>query len=124
MKCISVWMLVICLVGCTTLRPVAGNSADLQQRIASGELLKRGDHVIVVKADGSTHEFKVASVNAITIDGDQESIPIDQVASIQKRELNVGKTVLLVGLALVGAAAVDALVVGIGRAGAASAGGY
>jgi hypothetical protein len=106
------------------MRPVAGTSSDLQQRLASGGLVKRGDHLIIVRTDGSSHEFTVTSLGGNAINGKRESIPIDQVTSIQKRQLNVGKTLLLVGLTLAGAAAVDALVVGIGRAGAAAAGGY
>jgi hypothetical protein len=106
------------------MRPVTGTSSDLQQRLASGGLIKRGDHVVIVMTDGSWHEFTVTSLDASTIDGKRESIPIDQVTSIQKRQLNVGKTLLVIGLTLVGAAAVDALVVGIGQAGAAAAGGY
>jgi hypothetical protein len=124
MKCFTVWVLVMCLAGCTTMRPVTGTSSDLQQRLASGGLIKRGDHVVIVMTDGSWHEFTVTSLDASTIDGKRESIPIDQVTSIQKRQLNVGKTLLVIGLTLVGAAAVDALVVGIGQAGAAAAGGY
>ncbi len=94
MKRCTVLGLIICLVGCTTLQPVTGNPAALQQRIASGELLKRGDRIDILTKDGRRHDFNVTSVSASTIDGKHESIPIDQVAFIQKRKLSVGKTAL------------------------------
>jgi hypothetical protein len=113
MKRFVVYGLIICLGGCTTMRPVAGNPSELQQRIASGELIRRGDRVALLTKDGATHEFKVTSLSASTIDGKLESIPVDQVAAVQKRELNVGKTVLIVGLTVVGAASIIVVVDGI-----------
>jgi hypothetical protein len=106
MKRFTVLGLIVCLFGCTTMQPVTGNPAALQQRIASGELLKQGDDVIIRTKDGRTHVFSVESVSASTIDGQYESISIDQVALIQKRKLNVGETALAVGLGVVVLAAV------------------
>lgn len=106
MKRFTVLGLIICLIGCTTLQPVSGDSAALQQRIASGELLKRGDEVNILTKDGKTHFFAVKSVSATTIEGQNQSIAIDQVARIQKRKVNVGETALAVGLGAVVVAAV------------------
>ena len=106
LKRFTVLGLIICLIGCTTLQPVTGNPDTLQQRIASGQLLKRGDDVIIRTTDGRTHVFSVRSVSASTIDGKNESISIDQVALVQKRKLNVGETALAVGLGVVVVAAV------------------
>jgi hypothetical protein len=130
MKRFTVLGLIICLIGCRTLQPVTGNPAALQQRIASGELLKRGDDVDIVTKDGRTHIFSVRSVSASTIDGQYESISIDQVALIQKRKLNVGMTALAVGLSVVVVAAVVVVAVcsagryggSVGRYGGRSAG--
>jgi hypothetical protein len=113
MKRLKVLGLIICLIGCTTLQPVPGSPAALQQRIASGELLKRGDHVDILTKDGRTHDFNVTSVSASTIDGKHESISIDQVAFIQKRKLSAGRTALAVGLTVVvTAVVVTACIVG------------
>jgi hypothetical protein len=99
--------LMVCLVaGCTTLQPVTGTTADVRQRIASGELLKRGDCVLILTDDGRTHYFKVTSVSATTLEGGRQAILIEQIASIQKRKLDLGKTVVAVGLTVVVAAAV------------------
>jgi hypothetical protein len=106
MKRCTVLGLIICLIGCTTLQPVTGNPAAVQQRIASGALLKRGDHVVVLTKDGRTHDFNVTSISASTIEGRHESISIDQISFIQKRKLSVGKTALAVGLTVLVAAAV------------------
>jgi hypothetical protein len=123
MKRFTVLGLIICLIGCTTLKPVSGNPASLQQRIASGELLKRGDNVDILTKDGRTHDFSVKSVSASTIDGQNESISIDQVTLIQKRKLNVGETALAVGLsAVVVAAVIVVAVCSVGRYGGRSAG--
>ena len=113
MKRLTVLVLIHCLVGCTMLRPVTGNLSELQQRIASGEVLKRGDHVVILTKDGRTQEFKVVSVSDRSIDGKHELIPIDQVASVQKRELNVGKTALVVGLIVVGVGLIVVLAIGL-----------
>jgi hypothetical protein len=106
MKEFMVLCLIICLLaGCTTFQPVTGKPADVQQRIASGALLKRGDEVLITTQAGRLHYFKVTSVSASTIEGWREPISIDQIAFIQKRELDVGKTALAVGLTVVVAAA-------------------
>lgn len=106
MKEFMVLCLIICLVAsCTTLQPVTGKPGAVQQRIASGALLKPGDYVVVLTEDGKTHYFNVTSINASTIEGRNESISIDQIASIQKPKLSVGKTALAVGLTVVAAAA-------------------
>jgi hypothetical protein len=122
MKRFTVLGLIICLIGCTTMQPVTGNPASLQQRIASGEMLKRGDDVIIRTEDGRTHVFTVESVSANTIDGRNDSISIDQVALIQKRKLNVGETVLAVGLGVVVVAAVVVVAVCCARSGGRSVG--
>jgi hypothetical protein len=123
MKRFTVLGLIICLIGCTTLQPVTGNPTTLQQRIASGELLKRGDDVDILTKDGGRHVFSVKSVSASTIDGQHESISIDQVALIQKRKLNVGETALAVGLSVVVVAAVVVVAVcSGGRSGGRSVG--
>jgi hypothetical protein len=109
MSRIFAWLLLIVLAGCTTLRPITADQNDLASRIASGELIKPGDRVAITKKDGVERRFVVASVSAASIDGKHESIPIDQVASIQKRQFNPRRTLLLVG-AIVGGAALTVLI--------------
>src|SRR5271168_3159557 len=104
-KQLLVLSLVVSLVaGCATFQPVTGKPADVRQRIASGALLKRGDDVLITTDDGRMHYFNVTSVSANSIEGGREPILIDQIAFIQKRKLDVGKTALAVGLTVVVAA--------------------
>jgi hypothetical protein len=120
MKCFTTWILMIALAGCTTLRPIAVNQSDFSQRIASGELLKIRDHVIIETVDGQTYEFDITSISPATIDGKQRSIPIDQIVTIQKRVLSTKRTLLLVLLIAGGIAVTYALIRGLAAAGEAA----
>jgi hypothetical protein len=113
MKCFTVWVLIIALGGCTTLQPISIEQPDFSLRIASGELLKVGDHVAIETKDHETYEFAVTSLSATSIGGKRRSIPIDQVLSLEKRVANGKKTVLLVGVIILGAAFTIALIHGL-----------
>jgi hypothetical protein len=104
--------LAISCVGCTTFRPIDGGSADLRVRINSGELLKPGDRVRIVTSDQKTHRFTVKSVGADSIGGVSESIPVEQILALEKRQFSPGKTIALVG-GLLGGAALGLLVYGL-----------
>jgi hypothetical protein len=110
----------IALAGCTTLRPIAANQPDFSQRIASGELLKIRDHVIIETIDGQAYEFDITSISPASLVGKQRSIPIDQIVTIQKRVLNTKRTLLLVLLVAGGVAVTYALIRGLEAAGAAA----
>jgi hypothetical protein len=120
MKCFTTWILMIAVAGCTTLRPIAANQPDFSQRIASGELLKVHDHVIIETKDRQTYEFDITSISVASVDGKQRSIPINQIASIQKRVLNTRRTLLLALLVAGGVAFTIALVSAFKDAGAAA----
>jgi len=81
---------------CTTLRPIEGSSAELQQRITSGALLRPGDRVVIVASDGRAHRFAVKSVDAGIIHGRSESVPIEQVMTLRQRQFSRAKTAALV----------------------------
>jgi hypothetical protein len=110
----------IALTGCTTLRPIGAGELDLSQRIASGELLKIRDHVIIETKDRQTYEFDITAIGIASVDGKQCSIPVDQIISIHKRVVNGKRTFLLVGLILLGGAFTVALVHAFQAAGAAA----
>ncbi len=91
--------LMVC-AGCTTLKPVAGTPTELREKIDSGQLLKAGDRVLIVTTDDKPHRFAVTTIEAGIIQGRRDSVPIDQVAALQKRRFSRGKTIALVaGLA-------------------------
>jgi hypothetical protein len=85
MKRFSLIVLIIC-TGCTTLRPIDGNPGELRQRIYSGDLLKPGDRVVIVASDGRAHRFVIKSIDAGLIKGRSESVPIEQMVSLQPRQ--------------------------------------
>ena len=102
MKRLIVLAAVISCTGCTTLRPIEGTATELQQRINSGELLKPGDRVVVVTTDNHTHRFAVTAIGAGLIDGKSDSVPVDQIASLERRQFSRARTVALVcGVVLV-----------------------
>jgi hypothetical protein len=98
--------------GCTTLRAIEDSPTDLRQRINSGELLKAGDRIMVITTDQREHRFTIKAVGAGRIDGPSESIPVEQISTLQKRQFSRGKTIALVG-GLVGGVALGLLVYGL-----------
>jgi hypothetical protein len=100
-------VLIIC-AGCTTLRPIEGSLTELN----SGELLKTGDRVLIITTDQKQHRFTVKSVGAGLIQGPSESIPVEQISSLEKRQFSRGKTIALVG-GIVGGAALGLIVYGL-----------
>jgi hypothetical protein len=80
------WILTMAISGCTTMRPVDGSPAELQQYINSGELLEAGDRVRIVTADQKAHRFAITKIEAGLIVGSNESVPIDQVVYVEKRQ--------------------------------------
>ena len=72
--------------------------------LAEGDVYKRqpGDRVVVVTTDKHTHRFAVTAIGAGLIEGKADSIPVDQIASLERRQFNRARTVALVcGVVLV-----------------------
>ncbi|HTB87011.1 MAG TPA: hypothetical protein VK743_03635 [Steroidobacteraceae bacterium] len=109
MQCFTVWVLIIVLGGWTTLRPMNADQPDLSLDIASGKILKVGDHVVIGTRDCQIFELEVTSFSATSIDGKGRSIPIDQVVSLEKRVVNGKKTLMVLGSILLGVAFTVAL---------------
>jgi hypothetical protein len=97
MKRFIVLAALITFSGCTTLRPVEGTANELQSRIDSGGLLIRGDRISVVTADAKTHKLRVRFVGDGRIEGRTDSVAMNQIVSLRKREFSRTKTWLLIG---------------------------
>jgi hypothetical protein len=97
MKRLTVFAAIIGLAGCTTLQPIEGTSNELQGRISSGGLLQAGDRVSIVTSDDRTHEFRIRAIRDGVIHGTSDSVPLDRVVTLQKREFSRAKTCLLLG---------------------------
>jgi hypothetical protein len=109
---------IISLGGCTTPRPIEGTSNELQSRISYGGLLEAGDRILIVTTDNKTHKFRVREISAGFIVGRKDSVPVDQVVSLKRREFSLGKTLSLVGAA---ALLTGLIVYGVAEAGSAGA---
>jgi len=101
MQRLILWITLLSLAGCTTLRPIDVNSA---------QPLKAGDRVSIVTTDNRNHAFKVTEIAPGVIKGRAIEIPVDRVASVSKREFSTGKTVALVALSLLAVGGLVAIV--------------
>jgi len=97
MKTFTVLCLIICMIGgCTTLQPVANVPSDLSEHFSDGGVLKPGDRVVITTTSRAKDQFRVSSVHDGTIYGDHDSVPFDEIASVERRELSAAKTTILV----------------------------
>ncbi len=104
MRSIVVFVTLLNLVACTTLRTVDGAPSDLQARIASGSVLASGTHAVITTSDGHTHALVVLRVADGTITGANEAVAISDVVEVRKEEFSKGKTIALcvaIGAAIV-----------------------
>ena len=76
---------------------------NTQQQIASGQPLRPGDKVKLVTTDGKVHEFASTANDAVegTAKGPADSVRVDDIVTVEKREPALGKTIGLV-LGIVG----------------------
>lgn len=95
-RSLMVSMLLV-LVGCTSMKPVATQPSDLGRQISAGHLVAVGDDVEVVTADGEQHRFRVTAVDEGAIRGTEITIPIDTIADLRVRKFSEAKTALLAG---------------------------
>jgi hypothetical protein len=91
MKWFTTWVLIIAVTGCQTMRPIEARPPALQECIRSGDLLKPGDRVWIVTSDEKAHLFVVTKVEAGLIVGPKESVPIDEVVYLEKRQFGTVK---------------------------------
>lgn len=93
--------MVLALWGCTTLQPVAGSAPELRQQIAAGQLLRRGDRVVITTADGRRHRLVVVAADSVSVRGQHESVPTDQIEVVRQPVFSGVKTTelaLFIGL--------------------------
>ena len=83
--------------GCTSLRPVEAPPAELQRLIREEALIKPGDRVRLVTADGAVHELRVKQIDLDrdTVTGKNETVPLADIITVQTRKIAVGKTAAL-----------------------------
>jgi hypothetical protein len=99
------------VAACTTLKPVQLPTNETHEQIANGELLNAGNKVRLITADGRAHDLTVVTIDAAagTVKGENESVRIADIVTVEKRKPAVGKTLGLV-LGIVGGLQLGAIV--------------
>jgi len=92
-------VVVLCLAGCTTMKPVEMPPAELHEKILAENVLPAGESVRVVTADGQIRKFRVVEVDTDerVIRGKDVSVDVDQVVAVETTEFSLGKTAALAG---------------------------
>jgi hypothetical protein len=93
-KIISI-LIIINLIGCTSLQTIEAPPYKLHEQIRHENLVKVGDKVRIITEDQKEHQFVVTAINEDEIRGEDVTIPIDSIVTLETREFSTGKTVLL-----------------------------
>jgi hypothetical protein len=93
-KIISI-LLIINLIGCTSLQTIEAPPDMLHEQLRNETLVKVGDKVRITTEDQKEHQFVVIAINDDEIRGENVTIPIDSIVTLEIREFSTGKTVLL-----------------------------
>jgi len=101
LKFISI-LVIINLIGCTSLQTIEAPSDKLHEQIRRENLVKVGDKVRIITEDQKEHQFVVTAIYEDEIRGEDVTIPIDSIVTLETREFSTGKTVLL-GVGITGA---------------------
>ena len=108
-------LVVLSMVGCTTIQPLSVNASELSRT------LKKGDKVEVVTAKGQQLNFKVDSVDDSGLQGAGQRVAYNDIQSISRKETDT-KTTTLVILGVLAAGAIAAAAGGGGGGGGGGSG--
>lgn len=78
------------LAACTSLQPLPSTGGPPYQA------LHAGDEVRIVTRDGKAHEFKVTGAPEGSVCGAGQCIGVSDIASIDRRDIDGGRTALLI----------------------------
>jgi hypothetical protein len=92
---IIIILVIINFIGCTSLQTIEAPPDKLHEQIRYDDVVKVGDKVRIVTDDQKEHHFVVTAINTGEIRGEDVSIPIDSIVTLEIREFSTGKTVLL-----------------------------
>jgi hypothetical protein len=110
-KIISI-MVIINLIGCTSLQTIEAPPDKLHEQIRHENLVNVGDKVRIITEDEKEHQFVVTAINESEIRGKDVTVPIDSIVSVQKREFSSNKTTFtVIGTLMVIVAAVPVIAV-------------
>jgi hypothetical protein len=93
----------ISMVGCTTVQSLTVDPSHLSSA------LKRGDQVQIVTSRGEQLQFKIDTVDANGLQGGGQHVAYNDIQSISRKQVDVGRTALVVlGVVAAGAVAASA----------------
>jgi hypothetical protein len=96
-------LVVLSMVGCTTIQPLSVNASELSRT------LKKGDKVEVVTSKGQQLNFKVDSVDDTGLQGAGQRVAYNDIQSISRKEIDTKNTTFVVlGVLAAGALAAAA----------------
>ena len=96
-------LVVLSMVGCTTIQPLSANGSELSHT------LKKGDKVELTTTKGQQLNFKVDSVDEAGLQGGGQRIAYNDIQSISRKETDTKNTTFLVlGILAAGALAAAA----------------
>jgi hypothetical protein len=114
-KWIGLVMTLLAMVACTTMQPLAVDTMQLRQS------LKVGDEIEVNTSNGQQLSFKLQRIDDNGLHGGGRDIEYGDIRSINRKQISVGRTALLIlGVVALGAAAAG----GGGGGGGSGGGGY
>ena len=107
-------VVVLSMVGCTTITPLSVNGSEL------AHTLKKGDKVEVVTSKGQQLNFKVDSVDETGLQGAGQRVAFNDIQSISRKETDTKNTTLVV----LGVLAAGAIAAAAGGGGGGGGNGY
>ena len=95
--------LLVCLIAlnaaCTTFRPTAASTEQIQRLIQNQQLLSPGDRVRLTTGNGLEHDFRITVIDLeeSLVIGDTDVVPIRDIVALETRQVSWVKTGLLIG---------------------------
>jgi len=90
-KTLALLLIACSLSGCTTWRPVPSEPKSIST------VLRPGDELRLTTRDSRVRELTVREITGLSISGEQEQVPLSDIARMERREFSPGKTAGLVG---------------------------
>ena len=97
-------MVIIHLIGCTTLHPIDASPDELQYKIRHENIINIHDWVRVITEEGKEYRFQITKINETVIQGDDVvnntvvTVPIDNIDVLETQDINTLRTSVVFGL--------------------------
>lgn len=94
----SILITSLLLTSCTSSKLLRSeySSDNEQTRLYITKHLNEGDRVKIITTDGRTLDFKVREINSEAIIGEEQQVLFSEIARMEKRQFDAGKSFILV----------------------------